>query len=270
MFLTGGEIFVRKDISEIIDLCYSLGFKTTLYSNGSCITKELAQKIGKYGMSVEISLYGSNAKVYKAVTGSGENYNKTVTSLNLLRELNVNFKTKSIILNQNYEDFSNICNIIKNYNHNEDMGEVYDQISCFLFGEEKRMKKFRLNEIKTAEILRHSKQYKIHSPKYGYCTALKTQFSIDPCGNVNPCIGWRSVTATNMLRENWKEELRDFSTEFRKNLKNTSIKCNNCDLFEYCIVCPMSFYQDKGTHLSYSTESCKFATIRKHLDKCGG
>lgn len=270
LFLTGGEIFLRKDINEILDLSYSLGFKTTLYSNGSCITRELAQKIKNYDMRIEISIYGSNPRTYKCITGSENNYYKTVDSLNILKKLKVKFKTKSIIFNQNYNDFYEICDMIRYYNDYQDIDNAYDEISCFLFGDKDRMQKFRLNDEKIVSILKNSKQYKIISPKYGYCTALKTQLSIDPNGNVNPCIGWRSVIATNMLRDNWKEELNSFSNKFREDLKTTAIKCNTCDLFEYCIVCPMSFYQDTGTHMIHSNESCKFAKIRKYLEKSKG
>lgn len=267
LFLTGGEIFLRRDISTIIDLCYSLGFKTTLYSNGSCITEYLAKKISQYGMQVEISVYGSNPQVYKRITGAEENYKNTIKSLEILKKHNVSFKTKSIIFKQNYDDFHNLCDVLKYYNGTEKMSDVYNEISCFLFGKDERMKYFRLNNAEVSSILTHSNQYKIHSPKYGFCTALKTQLSIDPCGNVNPCIGWRSVIATNILNDNWRDELSNFTQNFRRELKNVSIKCNECELFEYCIVCPMSFYQDNGVHTDYSEESCRFAKIRKTLDE---
>ena len=101
--------------------------------------------------------------------------------------------------------------------------------------------------------------------KYGFCTAMKSQLSIDNKGNINPCLGWRSVIVGNILEDDWEKKIIDFATPFREKLQRTPIKCSSCELFEYCIVCPMTFFQDTGTHLEYSSESCKFAKIRKEI-----
>uniref|UniRef100_N2A9X0 Radical SAM additional 4Fe4S-binding SPASM domain-containing protein n=1 Tax=Eubacterium plexicaudatum ASF492 TaxID=1235802 RepID=N2A9X0_9FIRM len=262
LLLTGGEIFLRPDISKIIDLCYELGFRTTLYSNGSLITNDLAKKISTYNMNVEITIYGSCEDTYRKITGSKTNYQKAIGGLYLLRLHNAKVKTKSIILNQNYSDLKDICILMSKFNNETD---VYSEISCFLFGDKEKMKKYRLDILKSKRILEKYNHCRTNSSKYGFCTALKNQFSIDNQGNINPCLGWRSVIVGNILEDDWKTKILKFAKHFRKELQNTSIKCNKCELFVYCIVCPMTFYQDTGYHFKYSEESCKFAKIRKEI-----
>lgn len=262
LLLTGGEILLREDILLIIDLCHKLGFKTTLYSNGSLLTEKIAKRISKYNMCIEISIYGSNEETYEAVTGSKKNYKRVLNALHILEFYNVNFKTKSVIMNQNYNDFSNIYNMIKRFNG--ESGE-YGDISCFIFGDQEKMNNCRLNESKTRYILDKYEYCKTNSSKYGFCTAMKNQFAIDNRGYVNTCLGWRSISFGSILDDDWREKIIEAAIPFRKELQNTIIKCNSCEISDYCIICPMTFYQDTGSHRKYSKESCKFAKIRKDI-----
>lgn len=142
---------------------------------------------------------------------------------------------------------------------------MYDAISCFLFGDKHRMQPYRMSDTKVTSILNNYDECRTYSSRYGCCTALKNQFNIDYHGNVNPCLGWHSVVVTNVFKENWEDELKEFSKNFREKMKRVQIKCNTCELFEYCVVCPMTFYQDTGAHIIYSEESCRFARIRKQI-----
>lgn len=57
--LTGGEVFIRKDITEIIKYAKDSGFDVSITSNGGVITREIAKDIVRLGVnSITISLDG--------------------------------------------------------------------------------------------------------------------------------------------------------------------------------------------------------------------
>lgn len=49
--LTGGEIFTRKDIFDIIEKARSMGFKLNLFSNALLLNQEIANKLASYNIN---------------------------------------------------------------------------------------------------------------------------------------------------------------------------------------------------------------------------
>jgi len=59
IFFTGGEPFIRKDLIEILKYAIDNGMNVTVSTNGSLITKELAERLNKIGVDeIQVSLHG--------------------------------------------------------------------------------------------------------------------------------------------------------------------------------------------------------------------
>jgi radical SAM protein with 4Fe4S-binding SPASM domain len=70
VILTGGEALVRRDVFDLARYGTSLGLRMTLATNGSLVTKEVAEKIKQSGIvRVSVSLDGTTSEVHDEFRG---------------------------------------------------------------------------------------------------------------------------------------------------------------------------------------------------------
>ena len=68
--LTGGECLSRRDFPEIYRYARRKGFLVTVFTNATMVTERIAELFRESPpFSVEVSIYGADAKHYEAVTG---------------------------------------------------------------------------------------------------------------------------------------------------------------------------------------------------------
>lgn len=103
--LTGGEIFLRKDILDIVAYTESKGFLFDLYTNANYINKEKADQLSKYQINnVQISIYGTNAETHEAVTRKSGTFDKSINAARMLIERGVPVRLEYHIQQDNFED----------------------------------------------------------------------------------------------------------------------------------------------------------------------
>src|SRR5439155_12116946 len=69
LILSGGEIFMRKDLFEIVEHARKLLFSVKLKTNAVMIRKAKAERLAALGIeSVQISVYSHRADVHDAIT----------------------------------------------------------------------------------------------------------------------------------------------------------------------------------------------------------
>jgi MoaA/NifB/PqqE/SkfB family radical SAM enzyme len=117
--LTGGEIFLRNDIFEIIQYGAAKGLKIEAVSNGALITKELADKIISSGLkNIAISLDGAKEETHDTIRQKGA-FHKAISAIQNL----VESKLKSgsgpqisvwvTIMRENVSELFNIIPLVK-------------------------------------------------------------------------------------------------------------------------------------------------------------
>jgi len=97
--LTGGEIFLRKDIFEIIEAAKARHFSVRLFTSGTLLNREKVARIAALApTAVEISIYSMRSKVHDAVTRRPGSLRKSLRAALLLRQAGVNVAIKSPLL----------------------------------------------------------------------------------------------------------------------------------------------------------------------------
>src|SRR3989454_5878077 len=102
---TGGEIFTRRDLFEILTYAKGKGFAITLLTNATLITSERANRIqALHPHRVEISIYGASQETYERVTRISGSFQAFLTGVQLLRERTVPLLIKMPVMTLNQHE----------------------------------------------------------------------------------------------------------------------------------------------------------------------
>jgi radical SAM protein with 4Fe4S-binding SPASM domain len=105
LVLTGGEIFLRKDLLDIVAHAESRGFLFSLYTNGNFIDQAMADKIAQFAIhKVQISVYGTTAAIHEGITRKPGTFEKSTRAARLLVERGLRVRLQCHIQQDNYED----------------------------------------------------------------------------------------------------------------------------------------------------------------------
>lgn len=114
--LTGGEPLLRKDFKDIYLELKRKGFLVNLFTNGILLDDEQIALFKDYPPAfIDISLYGSSAKIYEKITGQKDAFRKVVRNLEKLKKSGLKFELKSMILKENQEDIENIAELARSF-----------------------------------------------------------------------------------------------------------------------------------------------------------
>jgi radical SAM protein with 4Fe4S-binding SPASM domain len=105
LILTGGEIFLRKDLLDIVAHAERRGFLFDLYTNGNFIDEKMADRLAAYAIyKVQLSVYGTSAAVHEAITKKPGTFDKSIRAARLLIERGIRVRLQCHIQQDNYED----------------------------------------------------------------------------------------------------------------------------------------------------------------------
>lgn len=113
--LSGGELFTRRDLWQLIDRMIANRLRYSMNTNGTFITEETIEQwnTGKRRTrldSVQISLDGSSADVHNA--SRPKSFERTVRGLRLLVKHKYPVTVRVTINRHNYEDLDNIARLL--------------------------------------------------------------------------------------------------------------------------------------------------------------
>jgi radical SAM protein with 4Fe4S-binding SPASM domain len=104
LFLTfsGGEIFLRPDLYEILAAARRLHFDISLKSNALLVTPERAAKLREFGVRrVQISVYSDIAAIHDAITKVPGSLERTLAAIPILLEHGLQVKLACPLMQEN-------------------------------------------------------------------------------------------------------------------------------------------------------------------------
>lgn len=97
--LTGGEIFLRKDVFDIMAAARARRFALRLFTSGTLLDRARVAEIARLRpLAVEISIYGGNSHAHDGITRRTGSLRKSLRAAVLLRQAGVTVAIKSPIL----------------------------------------------------------------------------------------------------------------------------------------------------------------------------
>jgi radical SAM protein with 4Fe4S-binding SPASM domain len=275
IIFSGGEIFTRKDFFEIAAYARKLNFNIILYTNGTLIDKDAADRIKELNiLRVEISLYGFK-KTHDKITRRKGSFDKTVRAIKLLVERKIKVVVKEVLMSQNISETWKLQKFVI-----KELGVKWKRalgvlpISPCIDGN-KRPLQYRLPgrqiEKYMKEVIRQHKyngidiEWKDKPESERLCEAGFQMCNVSPYGQVNLCSLLR-LRNNNSLRKRSFRDIwlgHDKIREFRHMRIGDRAECRGCEISKYCSVCPGMALLEKGSVLAKLPEACRMAEIFK-------
>ena len=114
--LSGGEIFVRKDLWELIDAMVERGMRYSILSNGTLIREDTIAKLcephrRRRLTSLQVSIDGSRPEIHDASRGEGS-FVKALRGLRLVKEAGLPTTVRCTVNRHNVDDLPNIAKLL--------------------------------------------------------------------------------------------------------------------------------------------------------------
>jgi radical SAM protein with 4Fe4S-binding SPASM domain len=236
---TGGEIFLRKDIWEILKYAKNSGFNITLCTNGSLLNTSAVDKLKKISPNkIDITLHSLNSKDFEKITGVKGSFNKVMHAIELLRKRNIPLGIKNCALGQNENEQLKVLKFAQKIGAQHRLGaEVVTS---------------QLNFCQNLSFVATS-SFKLFGRGIFTCGVGRESLVIDPQGRIKLCphIDYPKVS---VFKEGLKKAWDKTKDLVRRIESDNNSRCKNCLNIDRCLWCPAKSWVKFGNLVS-----CDFA-----------
>lgn len=252
LLYTGGEIFAYKNFLDIYTYAKKKGLLITLFTNGTLITKEVADYLSEWRpFSIEITLYGLTKLTYERITRIPGSYERCMQGIHLLIERGLPLKLKTMAITINKHEIGEMKRLVE-----EELGLEFrfDAMINPRIDHSQGPLAFRLSPQEVVELdLYDPKRMsewgrfcdRFNGPVYPpgqldllyHCGGGINSFAIDPYGFLSICMLSNDIKwdlRQRSFQEGWERFL--FNLSQKKITRQT--KCVNCEIKAMCGMCP--------------------------------
>jgi SynChlorMet cassette radical SAM/SPASM protein ScmE len=206
IFVNGGEPLVREDIFVLLEELTRHPFAVTMFTNGTLITEETADRLANYKLSsVSVSLDGSKPETHDALRGEGT-FNRTLTGIQRLIQRGLTVGISCVVTQLNLGD---LADTVKLAQETGAIGISFQNLRTLGVASDGALSLSRSEDRRVAETLlalekahgsfvssSHADRAKIYESEppaaaeakhLASCSAAKSSCSIRPDGTLIPC-----------------------------------------------------------------------------------
>lgn len=262
---TGGEVFLRKDLMDILSYAKEKRFSVRVFTSGTLADEEKIKRLYETGIDeVEISIYGDR-QTHEAITQVKNSYNRSINTAIALKNYGIPVKLKSPVMKPNLNSYSHMINLAKENGFNYSLDPVItpddDNSPVDLSVGIEVIK----DVIKNPDV-GIEPQGKDTDSATPLCDAGVLSIAVSPEGIVYPCIEWRipcgSIKERSII-DIW------YNSPVLKRIKSLTIndfkECSSCSLLKYCPRCPGMALKENGSSFSCSKTSKKLALLNREV-----
>ena len=273
--LTGGEIFLRDDIWEILDEVKRLRFTTTIFSNLYLVDEKTAERLSHYHFKgIDVSIYGMDEKIHDKVTTIKGSWKKLMENLGYLKKYNVPVRLKMMLFNFNVKELPKVFEFAKKNNYAFTFDELLfvtdsgsrQPLMYTVYPEQmKYIEEYRL-KLSSGDRIWVDQSVEKRSKSRVMCTAGRSTAAVTPDGDLLPCIVWRYKIGN--LKNTHFKVLWEKSKKIKEilDIKDKNfVKCNKCKLKAYCRVCPGMNEAETGNPFIPSLQKCMLTKIKTEV-----
>ena len=248
--LTGGEALCHKDFFKISAEARRLGMALRIYSNGYLLADKAMTKkvVDLKPMEIEISIHGANPATHDALTRIRGSFEKTMQGLRNLKEEGMKVQLKCPITKLNQNELFQIRDLA------DELGFFMTFDAVITPKDDGNLDPLALRPDETFLQKYWGEWYlELHHgklpPRTNHCASDgatancgtgRSGFTIDPYGNILPCVAFRRAVANileiNSLNDIWGtspvlNEVRDLAVGAREKLNGLE----GGQYFQFCL-----------------------------------
>lgn len=279
---SGGEIFIRRDILDIVQYARKKRFSVSLMTTGTIrFDESVADRLADIGIqAVDISLYSAEPEVHDAVTRIPGSFNKTVKAIELFRERGTRIKFKCPLMKTNIKNLKGVIALAEFYgaewmlDPNLTVGKDGNKKPTYLRISDDELKAFYTVIMEMSKSEKKKDTEEISAPacddllNENPCGASHSSCYISPYGDVQPCIEIPIICGNfreKPFKKIWEnsEGMLTVRGIKRKDLRN----CPDCPNPDYCHRCMGQAYAEHGDLLAPSEGFCRIAKMHHQIQK---
>jgi len=274
LILSGGEIFLRKDLFEIVEYARKLTFSVKLKTNAVMIRKARAKRIAALGVeSVQISLYSHRAEVHDAITKLPGSFRRTIEAARLLKANGVRVNFANVLMKHNVDDYPQVQALAAELG----IGYNVDPTITPMMDGDRSILDLNITPGELEQVVHEStlvgNAEEFCAPPSGPlaeadaldslpCSAGHTACYISPYGDVYPCVQFPLPSGN--VRETGFLDIWQHSPQLKEVRAITMAElqgCSSCAHGSSCSRCPGLAYME-GNMRGPSTQDCEKSYAR--------
>ena len=278
LYLTfsGGEVFLRKDLFELVEHARRLHFDLRLKSNALLITKAKAERLKALGVrQVDISIYSADPAVHDWVTKVPGSLERSLKGVSLLKDAGITVKLNCPLMRQNVGQYREIRALA------ERLGVLsgFDPMITTKNDGDTSTVQLRITRKQLHQVLQDPDL----NPQLGKtdvreippvrpdldeipCGASHNACYISAYGDVQPCVAM--PIACGNVRDEPFEEIWRRSPEMLR-VRSIRIRdlhtCSTCAASRFCTRCPGQALVENGDLYGPSIANCEHALVGAQL-----
>lgn len=280
--LSGGEIFLRKDLFAVIEHARQHGFDVKLKTNAVLIGEREAARIGALGIhQVQISVYSHEAAVHDSITKMPGSLERTLRAIALLRAHGVRVAIACVLMKPNATAYEGVRQLAREWGAEFTIDPTItphlngDRTILGLNMERDDLRKVFRTESLVGDVARFNAP---PEPGAGTteeildgtpCSAGHSSAYISPRGDVYPCVQFPLLCGNvrqTPFAEIWKNA-KPFQ-EVRSIRARDLPTCSSCSHVGTCSRCPGLAYME-GSMYGPSSADCEKSFVRTGVPSAG-
>lgn len=282
--LSGGEVFLHKDIIRIIQYCRKKDMEICILSNLTSLKDIQIPFIKAANVSyIQVSLYSMDAAIHDTITTIKGSHKKTKQALEKLVAADIPVQISCPLMKANKDSYKDVLKYaqslqIKAFSDYIMMGrsdlETDNLVNRLSINEtEKVIRDIIENDNDYPQWIKNKRPYiesidKERYAKQALCGVGLNNICVRENGDLFPCPGWQSMIVGNInnasLREIW-ENSNELSS-LRKITHSDFPQCLECEARKYCTMClERNCNENNGDIFKVGKHFCDVAFLMKRL-----
>jgi AdoMet-dependent heme synthase len=285
--LSGGEIFLRADLFDLIGYARQLHFDISLKTNALLIDSKRARRLRDLGVRrIQISIYSADSEVHDGITKVRGSLRRSIAAIRFLQAQGLPVKIACPLMKQNLTAHRGVHELA------EELGVPYvvDLTITPKMDGDTSILRLRVSTQNLLPVLQDPILQRAHDPgvevreavpvtgsltssgieSQAYddipCSAGHNSCYISPYGDVLPCVQM-PIPAGNLRRQSFKEVWSNSRTMNRvRAVRESQLPfCFDCTIRQYCERCPGLAYMEGGDMLGAYERACELAELNARL-----
>lgn len=270
MFLTvtGGEVFLRRDLFDLLAHARSRGLAVTLFTTGTLLDARALDTLASLHLrGVELSLYSTDPSVHDGITGRAGSHEKTMDTLSQLLARQVPVSIKCPLMQSNFASYPALKALAQQLGISLAVdATVVPRNDGGDRPTGQRMDLRQLTEFYEQPEFRPAARVQRRLPLAtdSICAIGKRSCVIGPFGDVYTCLGYRPPIG-NLREQSFAAIWRDEGTLYalRRVRAGDVAVCSTCEKFSYCNRCAGMALTEDGAFDGPSAWSCHLAAAKE-------